>query len=53
MADFFRSLLKHLTFVVDGAPEVVPLAIDLHEHLVEMPPPAARFHPLDTTFSDL
>ena len=35
------------------APEVVPLAIDLHEDLAEVPPPAARFHPLDPPFADL
>ncbi len=29
--------LQHLTFVVDDAPQVVSLAIDLDEHLIEMP----------------
>jgi len=39
--------------VVDGAPEIVCLAIDLHEYLVEVPAPTAGFHALDPAFSDL
>lgn len=39
--------------MVDSPPQVVPLAIDLHENLVEMPTPAARFHTLDPAFPDL
>ena len=42
-----------LTFVIDGAPKVVPLAVDLHENLVEMPLPMARSQPLDPAFSYL
>jgi hypothetical protein len=39
---------QHLAFVIDRAPEVVRLAVDLHEHLVEVPPPLRRrSHPLD------
>ena len=30
-----------------GPPQVVPFAVDLHEHLVEMPPPIARPHALE------
>lgn len=45
--------LKNLPFVIDGPPEVMPLAIDLHEDLVEMPTPAARFHPFDPALPDL
>jgi len=29
------------------------LAIDLHEHLVEVPPPAAGLHTFNTALSDL
>jgi hypothetical protein len=32
-----HKTLKHLAFVVDLAPHVMPLAVDLHTHLVEMP----------------
>ena len=31
--------LQHLTFVIDGSPEIVRLAIDLHEDFVQMPAP--------------
>jgi hypothetical protein len=31
----------------------VPLAVDLHENLVKVPPPAARPHPRNPTLSDL
>src|SRR5690606_1375956 len=36
-----HEAFQHLALVVDGAPEIVLLAVDLHEYLVEMPPPAA------------
>jgi len=45
--------LKHLTLVIDRAPEIMPLAVDLHEHLVEVPSPVAGFHALDPAFPDL
>jgi hypothetical protein len=44
---------QHLPLVVDGSPEVVPLAVDLHENLVKMPPPVARLHALDAALADL
>jgi len=31
--------LKHLTFVIYGAPQVVRLPIDPHEHFIQMPSP--------------
>ena len=31
--------LEHLALMVDGPPEVVPLAFDLHEELVDVPLP--------------
>ena len=34
--------LEHLAFMIDGTPEVVPLTVNLHEHLVEMPSPVAH-----------
>ena len=33
--------LEHLALVIDGAPEVMTFAIDLHEDLVDMPSPVA------------
>lgn len=48
-----HEALKHLAFMVDGAPQVVPLAIDLHEHLLQVPAPAAGAHALDAAFPDL
>ena len=42
-----------MAFVIDGAPEVMPLAVDLHKNLVQMPAPTARPHPLDTPLPDL
>lgn len=60
--EFQRSLLiarpgdeafKHLAFVVHRASKVMHLTVDLNEHLVEMPPPAARAHALDAALSDL
>src|SRR5271169_6111319 len=31
--------LQDLAFTVDGAPEIAELAVDLHKHLIQMPPP--------------
>jgi hypothetical protein len=31
--------LQDLAFVIDGAPEIAELAVDLHEDLVQLPPP--------------
>src|SRR5208337_168744 len=31
--------LQDFAFVVDGAPEMAELAIDLHKHLIQMPAP--------------
>ena len=31
--------LEHLTFVINRAPQIARLAIDPHEHLVQMPAP--------------
>ena len=48
-----HEAFQDLTLVIDGAPKVVPFAIDLHENLVEMPLPMARSQPLDPEFPDL
>lgn len=39
--------------MIDCPPQVVPFAVDLHEHLVEMPPPVAGAHTLDPALPDL
>ena len=46
-------VLENLALVIDGPPEVVHLAVDLHEHLVEVPSPLARAHPLDPALPNL
>jgi transposase len=33
---------QNISFVIDGTPQVMRLAVDLHEHLVEMPLPVAE-----------
>ena len=48
-----HKAFQNFTLVIDGAPEVVPLAVDLHENLVEMTPPVARSQPLDPALLDL
>ena len=31
--------VKHFALMVDSSPQVMPLAVDFHEHLVDMPAP--------------
>jgi len=38
--------------VINGTPKIVPRAIDLCEHLVEVPSPVARFYPRNTVFAE-
>lgn len=61
LQEFQRSLLvarlrheafEHLSFVVDGPPKTVPLAVNLHKDLVKVPSPAARPNPRNPTLSD-
>lgn len=35
-----HDAIKDLTLVISRAPQLVHLAVDLHEHLVEVPSPA-------------
>src|SRR6056297_3130124 len=44
---------QHLTLVINSTPQVVLFAIDLHEHLVQMPAPPAGAHALDPPLSYL
>ena len=39
--------------MIDGAPQVSLLLVDLHEHLVEVPSPVARSHALNPALPDL
>ena len=50
---FNPTLSATRTRVIHSPPEVVHLAVDFHENLVEMPPLTTRPHPLDTAISDL
>jgi hypothetical protein len=43
--------LEHLTFVVNGAPEITQRAIDLHEHLVQLPTPLRHSAPGVLTYN--
>ena len=45
--------LEHFTLVIDGAPEVVKLAVDFDENLVEMPGPIRVVLTLNSPFPDL
>lgn len=42
-----------LASMIHCAPQVVPFTVDLHEHLIQMPAPAAGFHTLDPALSYL
>ena len=53
VSTFTYITFKNFTLVINGPPQVVSLAIDFHEHLVQMPPPATGFHALDAALSDL
>tara|TARA_R100000322_G_scaffold42860_1_gene26928 strand:+ start:1751 stop:2107 length:357 start_codon:yes stop_codon:yes gene_type:complete len=48
-----NKAFQHLTFMINRSPQVAAFTGDLHEHLVEVPPPLARLHPLDSALSDL
>ena len=53
VTDLGDKAFQNLTLVVGRAPEAVPLPVDLHENLVEMPFPVARSNPFDPTLLDL
>ena len=48
-----HEALGYLPFGIDGAPKIVPLTVDRHEDLVEVPPPVARPHPRNPPLADL
>ena len=44
---------EHFTLVIDGAPEIVRLAVYLHENFVQVPLPLGPgAHPVGTAFPD-
>ena len=45
--------LQHLAYVVHSTPEVVLHAVDLHEHLNQVPTPAGGAQACDPLFADL
>ena len=47
-----HEALGHCALVVDGSPQIMLLAVDLHENLVEVPPPIARPRPRNATFPE-
>jgi hypothetical protein len=45
---------EDLTFVIDSSPQVVRLAINLYEHLIDVPPPVSKStHPADPLSLDV
>ena len=49
-----HKAFEHLALVIDRAPEIVLHAVDLHEHLIEMPAPMSESsHRLNTAAPDL
>ena len=38
----FDEALKHFTLMIDGAPEAVHLAVDLHADLIKVPAPMSN-----------
>jgi hypothetical protein len=50
---FRRKNLQHLALVIDGTPEAVRLAIDLHENLVQVPAPVLIPTVMNAPFLDL
>src|SRR6202044_377476 len=46
--------LQDLALMVDGAPQIADSAVDLHEHLIQMPaPPRIAAHVRDTSLTNL
>ena len=38
-ADLSDNRFQNVAFMIDGAPEIAELAVDLYKDLVQMPPP--------------
>jgi len=47
-----HEALGYLPFGIDRPPKIVPLTVDRHEDLVEVPPPVARPHPRNPPLAD-
>ncbi|OSQ46755.1 hypothetical protein MGEO_16735 [Marivita geojedonensis] len=44
---------QHLPLMINRAPKVIHLKVDIHEHFVELRSPPVGSHALDPTFPDL
>ena len=53
VAPLGREALQHLALMIHGPPTAMGLTIDSHDHLVEVPPPAAGPRALEPTLPDL
>lgn len=54
VAGFRDIALEDLALMIDGAPEIYHLAIDLHVHFIEVPLPVAEApHPVDPLSADI
>ena len=45
-----NEAFQHLAFMIDCPPQIVPFAIDLHKHLVQMPLPVRMVLPSQPAF---
>ena len=51
---FRDKALEDLAFVIDGAPQIVHLAVDLHVHLIKVPSPVSDdLHPANPLASNV
>ena len=48
-----NKAFQNYALMIDSAPKMVPLAVDLHKHLVEVPAPTAELQPPDAAPPDL
>ncbi len=53
MGQIRHVTLQDFAFVIDGPPKIMPLPVDLHKHLVQMPAPPAGLHAGNSAFSYL
>ena len=53
VAPLCHKAFQDFAFVIDGPPKIVPLTVDLYEHLVQVPALMARLHPFDPALADL
>ena len=44
---------EDFALMINGTPKIVPLAVNFHEHLIQMPAPHTKFNTGNPPFSDL